>query len=252
MDDIVGVMRKIAANEAQRIYTTELGVVTEAFPHSDEGDKDNYQCSVKLLNRKQHDGSDFELKKVPVAVPYMGWACIPNKDDLVLIQFISGDINAPVITGRLYTEDVRPPENQPDEFLIQHKFDEGGFFKIDKDGKITLTSPNEENIITVEDDLISIVGDKYSITVDVSNKKIKIESDQDLELVATNGKCLIDVKELEIKTSGEAKFDAQGELSLKGSSIKSEAQGEFSLKGATFEAEASGTVKIKGAMIDMN
>lgn len=48
MDSIVGVMKKVAQQEAQKIYTTELGIVTAIFPHAAENDQDNYQCSVKL------------------------------------------------------------------------------------------------------------------------------------------------------------------------------------------------------------
>ena len=55
MESIVGVMKRVAQQEAQRIHTTELGVVTAAFPHTDDGDQDNYQCSVRLKNRKQPD-----------------------------------------------------------------------------------------------------------------------------------------------------------------------------------------------------
>ena len=235
MDDIVGVMKKVAAREARRMHVAELGVVTESFPHSDEGDDDNYECSVKLLNRKQPDGSDFELKKVPVATPYLGWACIPSVDDLVLVQFIGGELNAPVITGRLYTDDPRPPANKPGEFLIRHKSDEGGSIKLDEDGKIVLTSPNEKNVVTIEDDSISLAGDKYSIIIDVSNDKITIQSNKDLEISAKQGKCVIDVQELEIKSSGATKVEAQGELTIKGSTVQAEASGPFKVKGATID-----------------
>ncbi len=158
MNGIVGVMKKVAEHEARRVYTTELGVVTAVFPHASESDNDNYQCSVKLKNKKQSDGQDFELRKVPIAVPYMGWACIPNVGDLVLVHFIGGDLNAPVITGRLYNDEVRPPENQKDEFFLQHKATEGGSVKLDKYGKIIVTSKDEKNTFTLEDEKIALEG----------------------------------------------------------------------------------------------
>jgi hypothetical protein len=151
MDGIIGVMKKVAAHEAQGIYTTELGIVTTVFPHAEESDKDNYQCSVKLKNKKLADGKDFELRKVPIATPYFGMVCIPNVGDLVLINFIGGNINAPIITGRLYNDEDRPPPNKKDEFLLQHKIEEGGNIKLDEEGKIIITSKNEENVVTIED-----------------------------------------------------------------------------------------------------
>jgi hypothetical protein len=74
MASIVGVMKKIAEQEIRKIYTNELGVITDVFPHASDSDKDNYQCSAKLKNRKQADGSEFELRKVPVATQHIGLA----------------------------------------------------------------------------------------------------------------------------------------------------------------------------------
>ena len=53
MDSVISIMQKVAEQEVGRIYTTELGVVTAVFPHASDGDKDNYQCSLKLKNKKQ-------------------------------------------------------------------------------------------------------------------------------------------------------------------------------------------------------
>ena len=52
MDSIVGVMQKVAQQEARKIYTTELGIVTAVFPHTSESDKQNYQCSIKYEKSK--------------------------------------------------------------------------------------------------------------------------------------------------------------------------------------------------------
>jgi hypothetical protein len=112
MESIVGVMKRVAEQEVQRILTTELGIVTAVFPHSDKNDKDNYHCSVKLKQHKRPDGQALELRNVPVATPYMGLVCIPNINDLVLVNFIGGDINAPIVTGRLYNDADRPPQNK--------------------------------------------------------------------------------------------------------------------------------------------
>lgn len=184
MNGFVEIMKNVAEKESQKVLTTELGIVTTIFPHADEGDTDNYQCSVSLKNKKQPDGSDFELRKVPVATPYMGMACIPNVGDLVLIQFIGGNINAPVITHRLYNDEFRPPANKENEFLLQHKIDEGGSVKLDEEGKIIITSKNEENIFTVEDEKVSIETEDHSVIIDVSGSKISVTTTGDVEMTA--------------------------------------------------------------------
>ncbi len=230
LSNIIKQMQQVAQKEVKRIYTTELGIVTEIFPHSDESDKDNYQCTVKLKNIKQDDGSDFLLKKVPVLTSYIGMACIPNVDDLVLLSFISGNINAPIITGSLYNDIDRPPVNNEKEFLIKQSNTEGGFIKIDAEGKIYLTSKNEENVLLLEDDTISISNEKQSIIVDFSGDKISITSDKDLELVASKGKILLDAKEIEIKSSSSMAIES----------------------GADAEIKSSAGMVIKGSTIDLN
>lgn len=149
MDSIVSVMQQIAAREAEKIYTTELGVVTAIFPHAGESDRDNYQCSVKLKNRKDAGGGDFELRKVPVATGHIGLANIPNVGDLVLLSFIGGDINAPVIIGRLYNDEDKPPVNDKEQVVmdrvesIKITMKGGTTIDIDKDGNVKIEAKGD-------------------------------------------------------------------------------------------------------------
>ena len=238
MEGVVGVMKRVAEHEARRILTTELGVVTAVFPHADEGDTDNYQCSVQLKSRVLPDGQRMELRKVPIATPYIGMAAIPNVGDLVLVQFLGGDINAPVITGRLYNDEDRPPPNLGDEFLVRHKRDAGGAIKLDKDGKIVLTSANEENTLTIEDESITLMNEKFSLKIDFSGEKITLSSDKDLELVAKSGTLTIDANAVEIKSQSDVKIEAK--------------QGKLSADVLEGEIKASAAMTVKGATIEMN
>ena len=246
MEGVVGVMKRVAEHEARRILTTELGVVTAVFPHAEAGDTDNYQCSVQLKSRILPDGQRMELRKVPVAVPYLGMAAIPNVGDLVLVQFVGGDVNLPVITGRLYNDEDRPPPNQVDELLIRHKLDKGGSIRLNKDGHVVLTSANEENTLTVQDETICIRNEKFSLTIDFSGEKISLSSDKDLELVAKSGTLTIDANAVEIKSKSDIKIEAKsGKLSTE--SLEAEIKASSSAK-----IEASGAMAIKGATVDMN
>ena len=152
MESIIGIIKNVAQKELGRIYTTELGEVTAIFPHKSDSDKDNYQCSVKLKNRKEPDGSDFELRKVPIATGHIGLANIPSVGDLVLLSFIGGDINAPVIIGRLYNDKDQPPVNDKSQVVFSKAesltitMDSGTLVEIDKDGNINITSKGDVNI----------------------------------------------------------------------------------------------------------
>jgi phage baseplate assembly protein gpV len=142
-------MKEVAAREAEKIYTTELGVVTTIFPHSGDADNDNYQCSVKLKNRRDSSGSNFELRKVPVATGHIGLANIPNVGDLVLVQFIGGDLNAPVITGRLYNDQDKPPVSDKNQVVLDRVesikiiMDGGTTIEIDKNGNIKIEAKGD-------------------------------------------------------------------------------------------------------------
>jgi phage baseplate assembly protein gpV len=229
MRNPIEIMQSIAEKEASGYLTTELGIVTAVFPHSDKGDKNNYQCTITLKNKRTADGKPLELKMVPVAVPYMGMTCIPNVNDLVIVNFIGGDINAPVITGRLYNDKDRPPVNKEKEFQIQHSLQEGGWIKIDPEGVITLTSKNEKNIVTVNDDKASVSNGKMTIEVDFSSEKIFIISKKDIEMKA-DGAITIEARELNIKTQAAMKLEA----------------------GSSMDIKSSAPMKIKGATIDLN
>lgn len=195
MQSIVGVMQQVAEQEIRKIYTTELGIVTAIFPHAAEDDKDNYQCSIKLKNKKQPDGSDFELRKVPITTPHLGMANIPNVGDLVLVTFISGNINAPVIIGRLHNDADQPPVNKEKEFLLQNNLKEGGSFKIDAEGVITITSKDEKSIATVKDKQISLTNEKCSLTLEEGDMTIKNEQCtvtlKGSDITIDNGTCKI-------------------------------------------------------------
>lgn len=199
MNSIVGVMKKVAEQEMRRIYTTELGIVTASFPHEADNDKNNYQCSVKLKNKKQPDGSDFELRQVPVATPHLGQANIPNIDDLVLITFVGGDLNAPIIIGRLYNDQDQPPLSKDKEFLLQHGLTAGGSLKIDAEGTLTLTSKDEKSLLTVTDKTVEATNEKCTLTL------------KDGDITAKNQQCEVTLKGGNITISnGSCKITIEG------------------------------------------
>jgi uncharacterized protein involved in type VI secretion and phage assembly len=246
MESVVGVMKRVAEHEARRILTTELGVVTAVFPHAEEGDADNYEVSVQLKGRLLPDGQRMELRRVPVATPYLGFAAVPNVGDLVLVQFIGGDVNAPVITGRLYDDENRPPPNQTDELLLRHKLDAGGSVKLDAEGRIVLTSNSLENTLTLDDEALTIKNEKFSLTIDFKGEKITLSSDKDLQLIATSGTLTLEGDAVEITSKSDVKITASsGKLAADVM--------EASIKASTSATiEASAAMAIKGATIDLN
>lgn len=235
MESIVEVMQKVAQQEAGKIYTTELGIITAIFPHTSENDSENYQCSLKLKNKKLPNGKDLELRKVPVMTPHLGLANIPNVGDLVLVTFIAGNINAPVIIGRLYNDEDIPPINQPQEFLLQQNPKEGAKFKIDAESVITITSKNQQNEITIDEEKITAVTEKCNITLEGDNATMANEQCQVSlsggNVTIDNGSCKITV------TNGGITIDAAS------SNVTVKSVGSIKIGDAT-----TGSVQVGGKM----
>ncbi len=292
MPNLVDTIQKIVQHELQKIRIGELGVVTSVFPHADDGDKDNYECNVKLKN------SGLELRKVPVATGHIGTVAIPNVGDLVLLSFVKGDVNQAIITSRLYNDEDRPPANKPNEIIHRlplHAEDDKAI-KLELRNIEDNTPPRELLLEMPEKIKMQIVDTKVYLQVGETKVTIVQEGDSDGKLTIETGKSKMTMNQdgdivveseakLEIKTkadtiiTSEGKLDliSKGDMSLSGPNIniksdqatKIEAgtDGTFKIgasgkietgapltikSGATAKIEASATMDIKGAMVNIN
>ncbi len=238
MDSIVSVMKKVAEKETQKIYTTELGIVTAVFPHASDSDKDNYQCSVQLKNKKQPDGSDFELRKVPLLTPHIGLVNIPKVGELVALAFIGGDINAPIILGRLYNDEDRPPQNDTGQMILTQldsltiTLNSGTKIDVDVDGNVKIEAKGDITINTDKNAQIAIKGDSV------------IKADGNIEVTAKG-----DVK-INNGSKGAARQDDTVEVTIPSGTFLTAAQAGVPnpapVKVQGQITSASGTVKIGG------
>jgi uncharacterized protein involved in type VI secretion and phage assembly len=172
---------------------------------------------VKLRN------SGLELKRVAVATQRIGSVAIPNQNDLVLVQFLHGDIHSAIITGRLYNDTDRPPEAKAHEFVyISPDSAEQGI------RRVYLELPKGNKLLVDDDKLVLEMG----------KTKLTINNDGDVEL-KSNGKVTISASgDAEIKAQGSLKLDAGGDVSVGGNNVSIKAQ-----VGATVEGSATATLK---------
>jgi len=237
---IVRTMKGIAQIEMQKLHLPTLGIVTSIFPHSSGSDKDNYECNVRLKN------TDVELRKVPIATQTIGLAGIPRVGDLVLLIFLNGDINAPIVAGRLYNDEDRPPLNNAEELIYVPPY------KVNtKVRRIHLEFP-QGMIFTMTDE-----------EVDIKAGDTKI-------IISRNGDVFIESKtNVNVKADGDATLKSKGNMTISGASIKIESDKDMNLKSGTdmkmnsgasaelkssagMNVEASAQMKIKGATVNIN
>ena len=113
MSDIVSIIQAIVRDELKSLRLGDLAVVTSVFPHAEDSDGHNYECNVKLRE------GNLELRRVPIATPHIGMASAPRVGDLVLISYVRGDPNRPIVQGRLYSDEANPPLHEENEWRIE-------------------------------------------------------------------------------------------------------------------------------------
>jgi phage baseplate assembly protein gpV len=194
-------VQRIVQEELGRVRTAELAIVQEQHPHADDSDKDNYACTVRLRD------SGIVLEQVPVATSRIGCVTIPAVNELVLVQFVGGDINAPIITGRLYNDEDRPPVND-DGQAITH---------------LPLGAEDAVHIELHSGDTRELVF-KLGSGIEVNVR----DDDPVVELKVDGGKLT-----LQVDRDGAVALESKGNVELKGNEISIEAQSQLNLKGGT-------------------
>jgi uncharacterized protein involved in type VI secretion and phage assembly len=209
-------IKKIAEEESKKLNILELGVVTSIFPHKSTGDKDNYEVNVKLKNR------DLELRKVPVATSHVGLAHIPNIGDLVLLSFIHGNINAPVIMARLFSDEHRPPLNDAGEIIYDSP------------------DPKKSGLKRL------YLKFKSGVELTITDDEVKVEAGKSVLTMQNNGDVVLD-------SNARVEIKAKGDMALSAQNISIKSQQSLDLHaGTTGKIEASATLDIKGAMVKIN
>lgn len=150
MSDLVTIIRAIIREELKSLRLGDVGVVTSAFPHA-EGDSHNHECNVKLRE------GELELRNVPIATSHIGMVSAPNPGDLVLISYVNGDPQRPIVVGRLYSDERNPPVHAADEWRVESPLKGKTSLAIDKDQSVVVTAG--KTILTLkQDDVVSIQG----------------------------------------------------------------------------------------------
>jgi phage baseplate assembly protein gpV len=192
-------VRRVVGEEMRRMHFADLGRVTDIHP----ADPDNYSCSVQLRD------SGIMLKRVPVATPKLGLASIPAIGDLVLVEFIGGEIDAPVIIGSLYNNEDRPPKNDDGQWVLHLPLGaadaDAAHVEVSSKDKRSMLIRMGKTEVTIQDDDPAIkidVGGNAKLTIG-SNGAIKIESSGNIEL----------------KAGGNMKLEAGGQMTIKGSTV---------------------------------
>lgn len=208
MSLLMSSLRAVARDEIAAVRPIALAAVTAVDTNADGSGKRNVEVNAQL------HGSDLELQRVPVAAGRIGLSAAPRVGDTVVVAFVGGDLNGPVVLGSLYDDQRHPPQAEPDEVVYQVPDDASGSRRLE--------------IITASGHRVTLTDDTLKVTM--GQTTLEIAADGAVQLVAAT----------------DITLQAQGDLTIKaGRNLTLEASVNAKLKAGaqgTFEAPAT-TVK---------
>ncbi|MCX7746447.1 MAG: phage baseplate assembly protein V [Clostridia bacterium] len=225
-----------------KIYSILIGKVTSIADPEKLG-----RVKVELPLGSIHAVTDWAKVATFLVGNQFGSFFIPNVDDLVVVAFNDGNIDCPVVIGRLWNEKDKPPvslqkDDQNHIELIKTKAGSEIRFENEKGKeKISLKTEKGEGIVLENSKKITISDSsgQDAITFDTASKSISIQGGMKIEIKSKGNKIVID------STKNSVTIEAGVSMKLKAQSIAIEA-------GASMDIKSNGILNIKGAMTKIN
>jgi uncharacterized protein involved in type VI secretion and phage assembly len=226
MLQMVQTIRRIARHELEQHCPPCLAVVKSVHPGDGATD---YSCTVTLRE------TGLVLPKVPIATGVIGLTSLPREDDLVVILFLGGDLHAPVVVGRLYSEAVAPPKHGPGEVVTVLP---GGEESADKALELRIKTPDDGTR-----SLKLTLDGSVKVEVEVNDEGVRVQA-QDAQLLvkqtgSSDGQVILKVG------NSSVTVEQGGDITVK-------AEGKLTLKGKEVEVSGDTSIKIAGQTIDLN
>jgi type VI secretion system secreted protein VgrG len=239
----------------EEIYTDEHGRVKVQFHWDREGKKDeNSSCWIRVSQ----------------VWAGAGWGAmyIPRIGHEVIVNFIEGDPDRPIITGRVYHGTNKPPYPLPDEktkstIKSDSSLGGGGFNEIrfeDKKGEEQIFIHAEKNQdVRIKKDLLTWIGNESHLIVKKDQLE-QVEGDKHLTVTGDHNEKVggtISIKagtDMQEKVGSKHALDAGTEIHLKaGMNVVIEAGMSITLKaGGGFVVVGPAGVTISGTPILLN
>lgn len=230
---VEGVQTAIVTGPAgKEIYTDEHGRVKVQFHWDRKGKKDEKSsCWIRVSQTCAGAG--------------WGSVDIPRIGHEVIVSFIEGNPDQPIITGRVYHGENRPPFDLPDSGMVSGIKSNstpggGGYNEIsmnDTKGEEVMTIHAQYNQdATVENNrTTTIVGGNDTLSVQAGTRSVTVKGDT--SLTVESGNRTVDIN------SGDCKITAAKSVSIHGKSTGVIVTGNS--KGVSINGDGQG-VKIKG------
>ncbi|MCC5853846.1 MAG: type VI secretion system tip protein VgrG [Alkalimonas sp.] len=225
----------------EEISVDELGRVTVKF-HWDRSDITDHESSCAIRVSQHWAGKNW------------GAFFFPRRDQEVLVEFINGDPDQPIITGAVYNSDHMPPYNLPDDKtqsgIKSRSSKKGG---ADNFNEIRFEDKKGEELFYMHAEKDMSMQVEHDFTLHVENDQHDTIDNDRTTLVKANDN--LDVKKERVSKIGQSDtldvgkallINAGNSITLKtgAASITLKSDGSIDIKGVN--------ISIKGAKIGLN
>jgi type VI secretion system secreted protein VgrG len=259
---------------AEEIFTDEYGRVKVQFHWDRHGEKDiNSSCWMRV-------GSMWAGKQ-------WGAIHIPRIGQEVIIDFVEGDVDHPIIVGSVYNADMMPPYKLPDNKTqsgIRSRSSKGGgpdncneirFEDLTGSEQLLIHAERNQDIEvekdethwvgndrkkTIDRDETVIIHGKQTHTIDKDQSTTITQGNQSIELQIGNQTTKIDagkietsaLQSIELKVGPSSiKLDPAG-ITIKGLTITVDASVQGVFKSLMTQVQGSAMTQVKGTIVMIN
>lgn len=224
--DLVAMLRAIVRHELAALALPRSGVVEAVHGKGSDAEPGNFECDVAL------HGGDAVLHRVPIATGHIGSVDPLRPGELVLVQFLQGDANRPVVVGRLYGDETRVPDHAPGEMLLRLPPEGGGIdCSLDPSAPAISLEVSGEMALSITPKTATVSSGEFELTLDVDGGAI----------TATTGSATVTLGD-----DGSVAIECDGDFSVA-------AKGKVQIDGAAGAVlNSDGTTDVTGAVVNIN
>lgn len=239
MSDLVTLIQKIVQAEIRKHTPSAFGVV-QSLHTPDAAGTTQYACDVTL------QGTEAVYHKVPLCTGYLGHVAPPVVGDVVVLSFIGGYPDQPIIAGLVFSDAVHAPEVAEGQMLTRLPHNGADNARIDTTQTAGTNGSRTWRTELPSGPVLSLTD--TTVTATLNDMTLSLDADAG-EATLTTGAATLTLTEqgdITIKGDGALTLEAATDLTLKaGANALFEA-------GAGAELKAAANMDFKGAIINLN
>jgi type VI secretion system secreted protein VgrG len=245
----------VVGKSGEEIWTDKYGRVKLQFHWDREGQSDeNSSCWVRVS--QAWAGSNW------------GSIHIPRIGQEVVVSFLEGDPDRPLITGRVYNEDMMPPYSLPDNQTqsgLMSRSSKGGTAELFNEIRFEDKAGEEMIYFHGQKDFERVVENNDSLKVGSSeaedgSQTIEIWKDRTAEIKTGNDSLKVSAgertveaaKKITLKVGGSTIVIEPAKISLSSPEISIQGNAKVAATAPTTEVSGSGMLTLSGAIVKIN